>query len=102
PAGTLGERYLVSRGLAVPATDDLAFTDDCVDFKTMRGHAAMLALFRRPDGEPAGGIHRIYLNADGTKHSRKMLGVTDGAVVMLGQPQRGLLGIAEGIETTLA
>jgi putative DNA primase/helicase len=31
-----------------------------------------------------------------------MLGPAKGAVIMLGQPERGLLGIGEGVETVLA
>jgi len=104
-AGTPGARYLYGRGLPLPATSDLAFSKDCVRFYNTGvaiGQDAVLALFRYPNGTPSGGIHRIYLTPAATKDFRKMLGVTDGAVVMLGQPRLGLLGIAEGIETTLA
>src|SRR5260221_161524 len=94
------------RGCWVPPTDDLRFSTDCVRFYNTGvavGQDAIIARFRYPDGTPSGGIHRIYLKPDGSWHDgKKMLGPVDGAVVMLGQPCRGLLGIAEGIESALA
>jgi putative DNA primase/helicase len=104
-AGTIGARYFNGRGLAVPKTDDLRFSDGVSRMRSGQPYSqpAILALFRYPDGEPSGGIHRIFLHEDGAGHDGKqMLGPTDSAVVMLGQPTRGLLGIAEGIETCVA
>jgi len=104
-AGTLGEKYLVGvRGITrIPQTDDLGFSDDVTNFKTRRGQDALVARFRFPDGTPTGGAHRIYLNPDGTKDQRKMVGPCDGGVIMLAPiDAEGRLGVAEGVETTLS
>ena len=66
----------------------------------------MVAIPRRSDGRPVGGIHRTFLLEDGSGKApagKKMLGsVADGAVRLFPIGDDGHLGIAEGIETALA
>lgn len=70
--------------------------------------AAMVAPIAAPDGRIV-ALHRTYLRADGRKAdvpSPKKLtaaaGPLAGACIPLSKPKRGLIGIAEGIETALA
>lgn len=105
--GTLAETYLRARGIsALPNVADLRFHGNCTHFATLKGVPALLALFRDPNGNPTSGIHRIYLKEDGSWHiggdKPKMMLGTPG-LVFLGAPDaNGCIGIAEGIETTLA
>jgi phage/plasmid primase-like uncharacterized protein len=69
---------------------------------------AMVAPIIAPDGRTV-ALHRTYLTADGRKAdlpSPKKLtaaaGPLSGACIPLHKPARGLIGIAEGIETALA
>jgi putative DNA primase/helicase len=107
-AGTLAATYFSARGLTLPVCDDLRFSADCTHWETETKIAtakpALLAVIRYPDGRKTGGIHRIYLKDDGSGHlDKKMLGPTDGGVVMLDMPlPGGELGVAEGIETAAA
>lgn len=71
-------------------------------------YPAMVAPIVAPDGRTV-ALHRTYLSADGRKAavpSVKKLTATAGplagACIPLHKPQRGVLGIAEGIETALA
>jgi putative DNA primase/helicase len=93
-AGTLAETYLNSRGLS--------YEGDALRFHS--GGRAMVALITNiVTGEPQ-GIHRTFLDIDGNRVEKKMLGSAGGGVVRLsedGAVSSGL-GIAEGIETALA
>ena len=106
-AGTIAETYLRSRGLAVPATEDLVFHPDLTYWDTRTGHPAMVALVRDAGGETV-AIHRTYLAEDGSGKAdlpkpRMMLGPVGGGAVRLAPvSDDGLVGIAEGIETGLA
>jgi len=69
---------------------------------------AMVAPLVSPGGRVV-ALHRTYLAADGRKadlpNPKKLTataGSLAGACIPLHQPQRGLVGIAEGIETALA
>jgi phage/plasmid primase-like uncharacterized protein len=69
---------------------------------------AMVAPLVAPDGRVV-ALHRTYLTADGRKaevRSPKKLTATAGplagACIPLHEPPRGVIGIAEGIETALA
>jgi hypothetical protein len=101
---TEAARYLNRRGLALPEIGALRFNTAIPRARNNQlfSQAALIALFQLPDGRPV-AIHRIYLTPDGRRDGdRMMLGPAKGAVIMLGQPERGLLGIGEGVETTLA
>lgn len=104
--GTVGETYLLSRGLADPGCPDLLFHPDLPDFDTRRGWPGLIALPRLADGTRAPGIHRTFLLDDGSAKApagKKMLGsVAEAAVRLFPPPEDGHLGVAEGIETALA
>jgi len=71
---------------------------------------ALLSLMSDPRGQ-AVTVHRTYLSQDGYKapveHPRKTMPYPSfrklsGALVRLGEPDNGAIGLAEGIETALA
>lgn len=103
-ADTLAARYLSRRRLQLPRTDALRFSTGIARIKDgeLYSQPAMLALYQLPHGTPV-AIQRTYLTPDGRRDGdRMMLGPTNGALVMLRQPERGLLGMGEGVETVLA
>lgn len=92
--GTLAETYLASRGLS--------YGGDALRFYP--GGRAMVALITDTvTGDPC-GLHRTFLDRDGRKVGRKMLGRAGGGVVRLSADVEVTtgLGVAEGIETALA
>lgn len=91
---TLAERYLASRGLSYDG-DALRFYPD--------GRAMVALITDILTGKPQ-GIHRTFLDRDGRKVDRKMLGLAGGGVVRLSSDDDVSTGlaIAEGIETALA
>ncbi len=93
-AGTLVETYLSSRGLAHDG-DALRFYP---------GGRAMVGLITDAITGEAIGIHRTFLDGDGNRTEKKMLGAAGGGVVRLSADDEVTsgLGIAEGIETALA
>jgi hypothetical protein len=106
PRGTLAERYLmVERGLHLP---------DEVAGSVIRFHPAlffegaqvpaMVSLFRDIKTNEPCGIHRVFLDSEGHKIKRMMLGPVGGAAVKLDADENVTLGLAvgEGIETCLA
>jgi putative DNA primase/helicase len=101
-AGTLAAVYLAARGITIPINcPDLRFNGNTTHWETRTGMPALIAQFRYPGGSEA-GIHRIYLEPDGSWHTgKKMLGPCEGAVVML-SPLAARMGVGEGIESTLA
>ena len=109
-AGTPAERYLTSRGLAVPEGADLSFHPDLTHWDQKAGFPAMIGIVQDRAGE-AIGLHRTYLEerTDGAvgkaaiAKPRMMLGRVAGGAVRLA-PFKGelALGICEGIETGLA
>jgi putative DNA primase/helicase len=104
PDSEAARYFNIYRGLPLPKSDVLRFNPAIRRTRNNQlfSQAAIIALFQLPDGT-ATAIHRIYLTPDGRRDGdRMMLGPARGAVIMLGQPRRGLLGIGEGIETTLA
>ena len=78
------------------------------DAKALGTFPAMVAPIVAPDGRTV-ALHRTYLTADGRKADvptvKKLsaaAGPLAGACVPLQKPERGCIGIAEGIETALA
>jgi Toprim domain-containing protein len=109
PRGTLAQIYLnVHRKLDLD--DDLAggvlrFHPACPWRNENTGKTdrvpALIAAFRSIDDGRITAIHRIALNSDGSKISRRMLGVVHRAAVML-DPIGNELAIGEGVETCMA
>jgi putative DNA primase/helicase len=109
PGGTLAQTYLnVHRKLDLD--DDLAggvlrFHPACPWRNENTGNTdrvpALIAAFRSIDDGTITAIHRIALNSDGSKISRRMLGVVHRAAVML-DPIGNELAIGEGVETCMA
>ncbi|WP_336974195.1 DUF7146 domain-containing protein [Sphingobium aromaticiconvertens] len=106
-AGDIASRYLTARGVTVPRCPDLRFTASAAvnDHPKQGRLPALLALVRAPDGSPA-TIHRTYLEgaakANMPDPRRLMPGtLPKGAAIRLA-PHRGVLGVAEGIETACA
>lgn len=93
-AGTLAETYLASRGLI--------YDGDALRFYP--GGRAMVALITDAITGEAIGIHRTFLDRDGNRTKKMMLGAAAGGVVRLSADDEVTsgLGIAEGIETALA
>ncbi len=102
---SLVETYLASRGLTLPATDDLRFHPK-LRHLTGSVHPAMVALVRNAvTGQPV-AIHRTFLEAGGSgkaavKDEKLSLGPCRGGAVRLA-PATDALMIGEGIETCLA
>ena len=102
--GTLAETYLFGRGLEL---DDRA--REAVRFHPAlrfdNGTApAMVALLRDLRSDEPCGVHRTFLDRDGRKLERRMLGRARGAAVKLDPDDAVTLGlvVGEGIETCLA
>jgi len=64
--------------------------------------SALIAAFRSIDDDAITAIHRIRLNPDGSKHSRRMLGIVHRAAVKISGNVDGELAIGEGIESCMA
>lgn len=92
--GTMAEKYLASRGIA--------YDGDALRYYP--GGRAMVALITNILTAEPQAIHRTFLDRDGCKVDRKMLGPAGGGVVRLSSDEDVSLGlaIAEGIETALA
>ena len=66
-----------------------------------QGEAAVIGLMIDPvSGEPC-GVHRTFINRDGTKRDRKMLGKM-GVIRLSPRAVKKSLGVTEGIEDGLA
>jgi putative DNA primase/helicase len=105
--------YLRRRGLAGPVPECLRLHAGLTYWDGADGGArgtwpAMVAPLVAPDGDLL-ALHRTYLTADGCKAPvptvRKLTGAAGplaGACIPLHDPQQGVIGIAEGIETAQA
>jgi Toprim domain len=108
PRGTLAERYLRSRALALG--DDVArkvvrYHPSCPwrDENTGAtvGVPALVAVFRSVDDDAVTAIQRVALTPEGAKIGRRMLGIVHRAAVKLDQAG-DVLHVGEGIETMMA
>jgi hypothetical protein len=106
PRGTIVEHYLTAvRGLRLPdeiAGDVIRF-HPALFFKGTHVHA-MVALFRDIRTDEPCGIHRVFLDSEGRKIDRWMLGRVGGAAIKLDADENVTLclTIGEGIETCIA
>lgn len=98
-------RYLMSRGISYPFSSALRFVPKIkVTGEAVSRLPAMVALVRRPDGQPH-NLHRTYLE-NGRKAAissprRMMAGDTPaGSYIALAEAAEEM-GVAEGIETAL-
>jgi putative DNA primase/helicase len=103
--GTIAEKYLTSRQLALPDRHDevLRFHPSC-PFGPGARHPCMVALYRDIKTNEPKAIHRTALTANGEKIDRKALGPKAGCAIKLNSDEditEGLT-IAEGLETALA
>jgi hypothetical protein len=95
--GTLGEKYFIEhRKLKIGGLD----LDHALRFN--RVHRMIVALMTDPITNDPVGIHRTYLNPDGKKIERKMLGRQGVVRITPDEDVTYGLGIAEGIEDALA
>jgi len=96
--GTLSQSYLASRNIHQWSATQ-RHHPSLIYANTGEPLPALLTAVQR-QGKLV-GLHRIYLNADGTKRDKLMLGkCKGGAARLIGST--GPLIVAEGIETTLA
>ena len=110
PAGTVVERYLAGRGLALPdrAADVLRFHPRCPWKEDAEGPTiyvtCMMAAMRGVVEDRITAVHRARLADNGTKLGRKMIGPVRGTAVKLDPDDAVTVGLAvgEGIETVLA
>jgi hypothetical protein len=111
PRGTLAETYLRQhRKLDLPnelAGTVLRFHGACPWRNENTGTTdrvpALIAPFRAINDNSITAVHRIRLNADGSKHERRMLGIVRHAAIKFDPiNSSGLLVIGEGVETALA
>ena len=102
--------YLQRRGLAGPVPEHLRLHPGLTywDGGDRGTWPAMVAPLIRPDGVVL-ALHRTYLTTDGCKAPvptvKKLTGAAGplaGACIPLHDPQHGVIGIAEGIETAQA
>jgi putative DNA primase/helicase len=116
-AGTIAERYLLSRGIVLDGLSaevraNLRYHSGCPRPRDDAGNsvpplAAMLALVEHSERGPV-AIHATYLRPDGSGKAsipkpKAMFGPVGGGAVRLGMPLAGeWLAISEGIETALA
>ena len=103
--GTVVERYLKSRGLALPDGSDALRFNARTPWREDSGEVvrvpAMVALMRAVEGDAITGVHKTRLTVEGTKVGRKMQGIAAGAAVKLDADDAVTMGLAigEGVET---
>lgn len=108
-------RYMTTRGITLPAwPQDLREHPKMAVYengkRTGKTYPAMLAAIRNESGRPC-GIHITFLKEDGSGKApidspRKIIGISEGSTrggcVRLKAPIDGVIGIGEGIESTLS
>lgn len=103
--GSLAERYLRGRGIAIALPNTLRFHPHLFHRDSATYAPALVALVQDVHGEPR-AVHRIWLNhPDATKASlvpvKMSIGSTSKHAVRLGGPEHRI-ALAEGIETCLS
>lgn len=111
--GDVVDLYLFNRGIEKRPDDNLWHSPECWNSDTKRKEHAMMSVWTMPDGR-AVQAERTYLTADGNKLDtvppklvKKMTSslihnTTGGCVRLFDLGESKTLGLAEGIETTLA
>lgn len=105
-AGTPAAEYLRLRGLDPAGALDLRYAANHKHLSGVKG-GALIGALRAGDGEVT-AVQRIWVTPHGTKAAldpvKATLGPMVDSAVRLGRvdPGRGVLGVAEGIETALA
>jgi putative DNA primase/helicase len=95
--GSLGETYFTKhRGLKIDALN----LEHALRYH--RVHRMVVALMTEPTTNEPRGVHRTFLNADGSKRERKMLGRQGVVRIAPDEDVTHGLGLAEGIEDALA
>jgi hypothetical protein len=95
--GTLGETYFIQhRRLKIGGLD----LDHALRYHSV--HRMVVALMTDPVTNDPIGIHRTFLDADGKKRERKMLGRQGVVRITPDEDVTYGLGIAEGVEDALA
>jgi hypothetical protein len=103
--GTLGETYLNNfRGIRLEESLDHVLRFHPALVYERRKVPGIVALFRDVVTDAPRGVHRIFLDADGRKLDRRMLGPTARAAIKIDANEDVVSGlhIGEGIETCLA
>ena len=111
-AGDPVTQYLIRRGIGDVTQPDVLRLHRGVDYwadrEKLGTFPAMVAPIVGPDGRTV-ALHRTYLTREGCKADvpspKKVTGAAGplvGACIPLHKPARGVLGVAEGIETALA
>jgi len=103
--GTLGERYLQSRGIYRPTPPSVRFINDLRHSPSKSDFPALLCLIQNQAGKIQ-GVQRIYLSGDGSgkakiESPKMILGEIKGHAIRLGEASIKL-GICEGVETALS
>ena len=108
PRNTPAEQYLRSRALVLDAAvagNVLRYHPACPWRDENIGKTifvpAVIAAFRSIDDNEITAIQRVAVTKDGTKISRRMIGLVHRAAVKL-DPATDTLAIAEGVETAMA
>jgi putative DNA primase/helicase len=105
PCGTVVETYLRSREFALSGglRHEVVRFHPALTYGDARG-PAMVALFRDLTTNEPCGIHRTFLDHDGIRLGRRMLGRAKNAAIKLDPSEDVALGlvIGEGLETGLA
>lgn len=97
-AGTLGERYLIE----TRRLDGVQHLDLGHALRFHAGAEAVVALMSDPrTGQPC-GVHRTFLDGDGQKRDRRMLGRAGVVMLSANEDVTTGLGVCEGVEDGLA
>ncbi|MGB6177239.1 MAG: toprim domain-containing protein [Methylocella sp.] len=112
-AGTIADRYLRFRGIAID--EDLSH---CIGFDPEAGWRGVaddpaspilhvpciLAAFRSIETDELVAVLKTRLNPDGSKHGRRFNGCSKGAVCKIDPDENATMGLslAEGLETALS